>query len=49
VITLSGGTGSCTLSAEQLGAGTYHLVATYSGDADFKASASASKTLTVTA
>jgi hypothetical protein len=35
VTTLSSGKGSCTLSATQLDAGTYSLVATYSGSTDF--------------
>ena len=48
VIKLSTGKGSCRLSTRRLGAGKYHLVATYSGSADFGSSASASKTLTVT-
>jgi hypothetical protein len=47
VITLSSAKGSCTLSAEKLPAGTYGLVATYGGSADFKGSTSAKKTLTV--
>jgi hypothetical protein len=48
VITLSGGTGPCTLSAEQLGAGSYQLLATYGGDGNFKGSVAAKKTLRVT-
>jgi hypothetical protein len=47
VITLSSATGSCTLSADQLAVGTYDLIATYSGDANFHVSASAEKALTV--
>jgi hypothetical protein len=47
VITLSSGTGSCTLSAEQLAVGPYKLIAAYSGDEDFQASAFA-KEMTVT-
>jgi hypothetical protein len=48
VITLSGAEGSCTLSATQLGAGTYSFVATYGGSTTFKGSTSAKETLTVT-
>jgi Bacterial Ig-like domain (group 3) len=48
VITLSGAEGSCTLSATQLQAGTYDVVAHYSGSMDFKSSASSTETLTVT-
>ena len=40
-------TGSCTLPANKLGPGTYHLVARYPGSADFTASASDKATLTV--
>jgi hypothetical protein len=47
VTTLSSGKGSCTLSATQLDAGTYSLVATYSGSTDFGASSSAKETLSV--
>ena len=47
VITLSSGKGKCKLSPRKLKAGTYHLVATYGGNANFKASTSAKKTLTV--
>jgi len=46
-ITLSAGKGRCTLSAKKLRAGSYHLVATYHGDADFTGSASATKRITV--
>ena len=46
-ITLASAVGSCTLSSRKLPAGTYSLVATYSGSASFEASASASSTLTV--
>ncbi|MGA2530959.1 MAG: Ig-like domain repeat protein [Acidimicrobiales bacterium] len=45
-ITLSSGTGSCRLSARKLTPGTYSLVATYDGSANFKGSSSAEKTLT---
>jgi uncharacterized membrane protein YecN with MAPEG domain len=47
VFTLLSGKGSCVLSASQLGAGTYHLVAIYAGNADVNGSTSAAKTLTV--
>jgi hypothetical protein len=47
VIKLSSGKGSCTLSAKRLKAGTYRLVATYSGNKNFKGSTSAKETLTV--
>ena len=46
-ITLARGQGGCTLTARQLRAGTYHLVAAYPGSGDFTGSASAAKTLTV--
>jgi hypothetical protein len=49
LVTLSRGHGSCTLSAKALKAGTYHLVASYPGNAYYLASASASKTLKVAA
>jgi YVTN family beta-propeller protein len=39
--------GTCTLSASQLPAGTYKLVATYGGNQDFKGSLSKTETLTV--
>jgi len=45
VIKLSSGKGSCTLSSQQLAAGTYHLVAVYSGN--LTGSTSATETLTV--
>jgi hypothetical protein len=48
VITLSGGTGSCTLSPEQLGVGSYQLLATYGGDTNFESSVAAKRTLHVT-
>ena len=41
------GTGSCTLTARQLKAGSYTLIATYGGSADYSTSASPSKTLKV--
>lgn len=47
VIKLSSGKGSCTLSAKRLKAGTYRLVATYSGNKNFKGSTSVKVTLTV--
>ena len=46
-ITLKSGKGSCQLTARKLRRGTYHLGASYAGDQDFLASASAKKTLTV--
>ncbi|MFZ2056946.1 MAG: G1 family glutamic endopeptidase [Acidimicrobiales bacterium] len=47
VITLSGATGSCTLPAKKLPAGSYAFVATYGGITNFKGSTSAKETLTV--
>jgi hypothetical protein len=47
VIKLSGAKGSCTLSAKKLPVGTYSLVATYGGSANFKGSTSTKETLTV--
>jgi len=47
VITLSAATGSCPLSADQLPAGSYELIGTYSGDGNFGGSASPRKALTV--
>ena len=44
---LSGGRGSCTLSATELPAGTYGLVATYGGNTNFKGSISAQVALAV--
>ena len=46
-IKLSSSKGSCTLLAKKLKAGTYQLVATYGGSANFKGSTSAKETLTV--
>ena len=46
-ITLSSAHGSCTLTAKQLKAGTYHLIAYWPANADFYASMSAAETLTV--
>ena len=46
-ITLASGTGSCTLPATALPAGTAQLTATYNGSATFTPSASAASTLTV--
>jgi hypothetical protein len=43
----SSGMGSCTLSANKLAAGTYGLVASYTGSSDFGRSASRKETLTV--
>ena len=48
VIRLTSDKGSCTLSANKLPPGIYHLVATYGGSTDFGISGSAMKTLTVT-
>ena len=47
VITLSSGHGSCTLTAEKLGAGTHGLVATFSGNPDIRSSASGKGTLKI--
>jgi hypothetical protein len=46
-ITLASGTGKCALTAKQLPVGGHALIATYSGNGNFKSSASAKKTLTV--
>jgi hypothetical protein len=47
-ITLASGAGSCKpLLARELSTGTYYLVATYGGSANFKGSTSAKETLTV--
>ena len=43
----SSGTGSCTLSAKKLSAGTYGLLASYSGSSDFGTSAAPTETLKV--
>jgi hypothetical protein len=48
LITLSSGTGRCTLTARQLRVGTYQLVASYPGSAQLARSASAKVTLVVT-
>ncbi len=47
VIKLSSGKGWWTMSAKKLKAGTYHLVATYSGSKNFKGSTSAKVTLAI--
>ena len=47
VIKLKSGKGSCVLSPKRLKSGTYHLVATYDGSANFKGSTSTKETLTV--
>jgi hypothetical protein len=47
VIKPKSGKGSCTLSPKKLAAGTYHLVATYGGSANFRGSTSAKENLTV--
>ena len=46
-IRLTKGTGSCTLIASKLKAGTYHLWASYPGNSDYLKSTSSSKTLKV--
>ncbi len=46
-ITLASANGSCVLAADRLGAGTYHLAATYNDSADFEGSTSSSATATV--
>jgi len=46
-ITLKSGKGTCALTAKQLAAGTYHLIAAYPGAGATAASASAPATLTV--
>ncbi len=46
-ISLSKGTGSCTLSASKLKAGTYQLSASFPGNSDYLKSTSSSKTLKV--
>jgi hypothetical protein len=47
VIKLKSAKGSCSLSAQRLKTGTYHLVATYDGSVNFKGSTSTKETLTV--
>jgi hypothetical protein len=46
-ITLSKGLGSCRLTSDELGVGSYRLVATYSGNADFHSSSSISRALAI--
>jgi hypothetical protein len=46
-ITLKSGTGSCSLSASEFGAGADRLTAVYTGNPDFRGSVSATATLTV--
>jgi hypothetical protein len=46
-ITLASATGSCTLTASQLAAGTYQLTVSYPGVTPYAASTSTAKTLTV--
>jgi Bacterial Ig-like domain (group 3) len=46
-ITLASGRGSCALTAKQLRAGSYTLIASYGADRNFTASASGKTTLTV--
>lgn len=48
VITLRTGVGSCVLTARQLGAGTYHVVASYQGNASFAGSTSGRVSVKVT-
>jgi hypothetical protein len=48
-ISLSKGTGSCTLSTTKLRAGTYHLSASYGSDTNYASSNSSGKTLKVAA
>lgn len=48
-VTLSNGAGSCTLTARQLRAGSYTIVAVYLGDVNYHSSQSAGKTLKVVA
>jgi Bacterial Ig-like domain (group 3) len=48
-ITLASGAGSCQLGAKKLAPGTYHVVASYPGTTYLASSASATKTLKVTA
>jgi hypothetical protein len=47
-ITLTSGTGSCTLAATVLPAGKYHVTASYAGSATVPASTSGKVTLTIT-
>jgi hypothetical protein len=47
VIKLRSGKGTCTLSAKELPAGTYHLLALYAGNSDLARSASPAKTVKV--
>jgi Bacterial Ig-like domain (group 3) len=47
-ITLSKGTGSCSLTARQLAAGSYTLGAVYLGDANYHSSSAATRPLKVT-
>jgi predicted outer membrane repeat protein len=47
VIKLKSAKGSCSLSVKKLVAGTYHLVATYGGSANYKGSTSTKETLVV--
>jgi hypothetical protein len=48
VISLRDAAGSCRLGARALRSGTYQVLATYRGDPDYKASASATKLLAIT-
>ena len=48
-ITLSKGTGSCTLSVKALRTGTYRLAASYGGDGNYLSSGPGTKTLKVAA
>ncbi len=46
-VTLKSGIGSCRLSARELALGTYHLVATYSGNGSYLGSSKAKKLVVV--
>jgi hypothetical protein len=48
-VTLSNGAGSCTLTAKQLRAGSYTIIAVYLGDVNYHSSGSGGKTLKVAA
>jgi hypothetical protein len=48
-VTLSKGAGSCTLTAKQLRAGSYTIIAVYLGDVNYHSSQSAGKSLKVAA
>ena len=46
-ITLSAGSGSCTLSARRLAVGTYDVIAAYGGDKSFGPSATGDRLMVV--